>query len=84
MLQWTGRVGESEDLARRALELGLCDALKTSDDQLLELGKDAQLLEVQLLRRRPMASRLAGGVNTCVGALADALRLRGSAPRVLG
>ncbi len=43
----------------RALELGLCDALGTSDDYLLEAAEAADVHEVRYRIRRPLGRRLA-------------------------
>lgn len=42
----------------QALELGLIDGIKTSDDYLLERLKDADLFELSYHRRQPLSERL--------------------------
>lgn len=42
----------------RALELSLVDSLRTSDDLLMELAKDADLYQITYRRKQPMSKRL--------------------------
>lgn len=42
----------------RAKELNLVDSLRTSDDLLMELAKDADLYEITYRRKQPMSKRL--------------------------
>jgi len=42
----------------QALELGLADSLQTSDDLLLELGREHDLFEVRFERKEPISRRL--------------------------
>jgi len=46
----------------QALELGLVDALQTSDDYLLSRVKDADLYSLQFRRRQPLSQRLSDGL----------------------
>jgi serine protease SohB len=48
----------------RALELGLIDALQTSDDYLLEHAPKAELVELRFRRRPRLSERLSHGVAT--------------------
>jgi serine protease SohB len=57
---------------RRALELALCDELRTSDDYLLAASREAELYELDYSTRQPLAQKIAASV----AALAD--RLPGS------
>ena len=47
---------------RRALDVALCDELRTSDDYLLEASRDAELYEVVYRTRKPLARKLAAAV----------------------
>jgi serine protease SohB len=47
----------------RALELGLIDALQTSDDYLLEQASRAELVELRFRRRPHLSERLAHGLT---------------------
>lgn len=51
----------------RALELGLVDELRTSDDYLLARADDAELLGVTWRGKRSLGSRLGGLVSDAVG-----------------
>lgn len=46
-------------LGSRALELGLVDKLQTSDDYLMALRNDAQLIELQYIEKKKFIDRLA-------------------------
>lgn len=61
---------------KRALDLALCDELKTSDDYLLERSKDAGIYEVKYTTRKPLGKRLAGAVDDGVTATWEGLRQR--------
>ena len=56
---------------RRALELALCDELRTSDDYLLAASREAELYELVYATRRPLVQKLAAGfamlADTLVG-----------------
>jgi serine protease SohB len=61
----------------RALELGLCDALRTSDDYLIEAAKDADVFEVKVAVRKPLGERLGGFFGRFLQSLGDSVaRLR--------
>lgn len=53
-------------LGERALELGLIDALQTSDDYLLELSSRAQLLHLRYLRRQSLGRRVSLSLETAI------------------
>ncbi len=55
----------------RALELGLCDALGTSDDYLLEAAEEADVHEVRYRIRRPIGRRLAETGAAVLAALGE-------------
>lgn len=44
---------------RRALELALCDELRTSDDYLLDASSEAELYELEYVTKKPVTRRLA-------------------------
>lgn len=48
---------------RRALQVALCDELRTSDDYLLEASRDAELYEVVYTAKKPLTSRLTSAVG---------------------
>lgn len=50
-------------LGQQALELKLVDAIKTSDDYLLERSKEAKLFEVCYEVKKPFMSKMAGAAN---------------------
>lgn len=52
---------------RRALEVALCDELRTSDDYLLAASQEAELYELVYTTKKPLTQRLA----TSVGNFAD-------------
>lgn len=53
-------------LGQRALELGLVDELRTSDDYLLELSEQAQLLQLRYRRRQPLSKKLSLSLETAL------------------
>lgn len=53
-------------LGERALELGLVDALQTSDEYLLELSSRAQLLHLRYLRRQSLGRRVSLSLETAI------------------
>lgn len=57
---------------RQALELVLCDELRTSDDYLLAASQEAELYELVYTTRRPLARKLA----TMIGNLTDSVLRR--------
>lgn len=57
---------------RRALELALCDELRTSDDYLLAASREAELYELVYTTRQTWTRKLAASVNN----LADAMLRR--------
>jgi serine protease SohB len=54
---------------RRALEVALCDELRTSDDYLLAASQEAELYELVYTARKPLTQKLAASL----GSLADSL-----------
>ena len=54
-------------LARRAKDLGLCDALVTSDDYLLEANERAELVGVSFVAPKRLSTRLAESVAVFAG-----------------
>ncbi len=68
-----GTVGSGEHwYGRRALDLGLCDALRTSDDYLLAASHEAELYELVYTTKKPLTRKLA----TIMGDLTDKLSRR--------
>lgn len=53
-------------LGQRALELGLVDELRTSDDYLLELSEQAQLLQLRYRRRQSLSKKLSLSLETAL------------------
>jgi serine protease SohB len=49
---------------RRALEVALCDELRTSDDYLLAASQEAELYELVYTARKPLAQKLAANMGT--------------------
>lgn len=55
---------------KRALELALCDELKTSDDYLLERSADTGIYEVKYTTRKPLTRKLTAAINSgCLAAM---------------
>ncbi|HEX9585219.1 MAG TPA: protease SohB [Gammaproteobacteria bacterium] len=55
---------------KRALDLALCDELKTSDDYLLERSADTGIYEVKYTTRKPLARKLTAAINSgCLAAM---------------
>ncbi len=68
-----GTVGSGEHwYGRRALDLGLCDELRTSDDYLLAASHEAELYELVYTSKKPLARKLAA----VMGDLTDELLRR--------
>ena len=61
-------------LARRAVDLGLCDTLVTSDDYLLDANERAELVGVRFVAPKRLSARLAEAVAVFAGGAEDALR----------
>lgn len=53
-------------LGERALELGLIDELRTSDDYLLDLNDQAQLLQLRYIRKQSIGKRLSLSLETAI------------------
>lgn len=53
-------------LGERALELGLVDDLRTSDDYLLELNEQAQLLQLRYIRKQSIGKRLSLSLESAI------------------
>ena len=71
-----GTVGSGEHwYGRRALDLGLCDELRTSDDYLLAASHEAELYELVYTSKKPLARKLAA----IMGNLTDGLWRRWTA-----
>ncbi|MFZ0485885.1 MAG: protease SohB [Arenicellales bacterium] len=49
-----------------AVDMGLVDEIRTSDDYLLNASKDAQLYEVAYIPRKSVSERLLSGIGTAV------------------
>ncbi|MEM1034071.1 MAG: protease SohB [Myxococcota bacterium] len=60
-------------VGRRALELGLADAITTSDDLVLTRIESHDVYRVWIERPKSVAEKLSGGAETLVGRLADAV-----------
>lgn len=55
---------------KRALDLALCDELKTSDDYLLERSADTDILEVKYSTRKPLSRKVAAAMESgCLAAV---------------
>lgn len=61
---------------KRALDLKLCDELKTSDDYLLERSADARIFEVKYITKKGLSRKLAQAVDTGLGGALEAIRQR--------
>jgi len=61
---------------RDALEAGLVDEIKTSDDFLLEASRSSRLYELRYRSRKSLSDRLASSVQAAVDRLIDAVRNR--------
>ena len=56
---------------RRALELGLIDEIKTSDELLLEMSKKYEIFSVKLKIKQPLKKRIMSGVDSLLGKFED-------------
>ncbi|MDX1514113.1 MAG: protease SohB [Gammaproteobacteria bacterium] len=61
---------------KRALELKLCDELKTSDDYLLERSDDADIYEIRYSRRKPLGQKLSSVMECGVRDVLEGVRQR--------
>jgi serine protease SohB len=52
---------------KRALDLKLCDELKTSDDYLLERSKKTRIFEVKFVAKKGLSRKLAAAVDSGIG-----------------
>jgi len=52
---------------RRALDLKLCDELKTSDDYLLEQSEKTRIFEVKYVTKKGLSRKLAAAVDSGIG-----------------
>ncbi|HSH43555.1 MAG TPA: protease SohB [Arenicellales bacterium] len=74
----TGEIWYGSD----AMEMGLVDEIRTSDDYLLEASEKARLYEVSYRARKTVSERLLGSIDAAFGQVADAVRERLSRPAV--
>jgi len=56
---------------KRALELGLIDEIKTSDELLLEMSKKYEIFSVKLKIKQPLKKRIMSGVGSLLGKFED-------------
>lgn len=68
----TGEIWYGSD----AVETGLVDEIKTSDDFLLEASRKARLYEVSYRTKKSVAERLVGSINSALDRTVDAARER--------
>lgn len=59
---------------KRALDLALCDELKTSDDYLLDCSVDTGIYEVKFTTRKPLSRKLTGAMESGCLALIERIR----------
>ena len=57
--------------SKRALELGLIDEIKTSDELLLEMSKKYEIFSVKLKIKQPLKKRIMSGVDSLLGKFED-------------
>lgn len=70
-----GKVATGEHwYGKRALDLTLCDELKTSDDYLLERSADTSIYEVKYTTRKPLSRKLAAAVESGCLAAVESIR----------
>ncbi|WP_163937987.1 protease SohB [Paraferrimonas sp. SM1919] len=58
---------------QQAIELGLIDAIKTSDDVLFELAQNGQVYKVEYKLKQNLAKKFAGGASALVTSVIDAV-----------
>ena len=61
---------------KRAMDMALCDELKTSDDYLLEKSAGSRILEVKYASRKTLGRRLATAVDATLNRALEGLRQR--------
>ena len=61
---------------KRALDLKLCDELKTSDDYLLEKSADTSVFEVKYVTRKGLSRKLAAALDGGIGGALEGLSQR--------
>jgi len=61
---------------KRAMDMALCDELKTSDDYLLEKSAGSRILEVKYASRKTLGRRLATAVDATLNCALEGLRQR--------
>lgn len=61
---------------KRALDLKLCDELKTSDDYLLERSADTRIFEVKYVTRKGLSRKLAQAMDSGLGGAVEGIRQR--------
>ena len=61
---------------KRALDLKLCDELKTSDDYLLERSADTSVFEVKYVTRKGLSRKLAAALDGGIGGALEGLSQR--------
>lgn len=63
-----GQVATGEHwYGKRALDLGLCDELKTSDDYLLERSEKTRIFEVKYITKKGLSRKLAAALDGGIG-----------------
>ncbi len=61
---------------KRALDLKLCDELKTSDDFLLEQSEKTQIFEVRYVTKKGLSRKLAAAVDSSIGGALEGMGQR--------
>jgi serine protease SohB len=61
---------------KRAMDLALCDELKTSDNYLLEKSADSRILEIKYATRKNLGRKLAAAVDATLDRALEGLRQR--------
>jgi serine protease SohB len=61
---------------KRAVDLALCDELKTSDDYLMEKSADSRILEVKYVTRKTLGRKLATAVDATLDRALEGLLQR--------
>jgi len=61
---------------KRAMDMALCDELKTSDAYLLERSADTSIYEIKYTTRKPLSRRLTAAVESGFGAAIESVRQR--------
>ncbi len=61
---------------KRALELSLCDELKTSDDYLMARSAEAGVYEIKYITRKPLSRKLTSAVESGLSGSLESIRQR--------